>query len=179
MIMISQYKQYKHMTQAELDAIKALAQAAKPSNERNQLEQEKRLLDAAKLQRTASSIVLSLVEEVERLRDEMELEAESEAGLSMNLPAIGSRVYKAQPLLGVVYGDVAGIEVYDNGRIMVKFREIGFAPTSYGGFWMVDTFPTETEARAALKNASGSNVKNMPAPVEYGAPFDEPFYVEK
>ena len=166
--------QYKRITQDELKEIKEFVQDARPNNANNHLEYGIWFGDGTKSRYNALSIVKNLVAEVERLRDEMmELEVEGETKRFVGLPAIGSRVYKAQPMLGVVYGDVTGIEIYDD-RILVKFREIGYTPASYGGFWMVDTFSTEVEARAALKNGK-TNTKNMSEPIEYGAPFDEPF----
>lgn len=167
--------QYKRITQTELKEIEKYVQDVRPNHAGNYHEHGIWLGDGTRSWHNTLSIVKSLVAEVERLQDEnAEPEVDSEAGWRAGLPAIGSRVYKAQPQLGVVYGDVTGIEIYDHDRIRVKFREIGDTPVSYDGFWMVDTFSTEVAARAALKSGE-SDTKNMTQPIEYGAPFDEPF----
>lgn len=172
--------QYKRITKGDLDKIKGLVRDASSNNADNRLDHEMWLGGATKFMRDLLCIVQSLVNEVERLRNEMaEMDRESEAGRFAGLPAIGSRVYKAQERLGVVYGDVTGIEIFSDGRAWVKFREIGPRPTSFCGCWTVDTFSTEVEARNAIKNIGKSSTDNSPAPIEYGAPFDEPIYVSK
>lgn len=91
-------------------------------------------------------------DEIAALRAERDtFKAAIEAGRLVRVPQHDDYVYKAQPNIGIVSGVVTGVEVMPHEKVFVKFRECRYAPLNYGGWWMVDTWPTEEAARAALE----------------------------